>query len=227
MKTKVLAFDVRLACQTAWDALWANNLKLRKKDKNTRWANRTYYLTAADIENQVRSYAQNQFDGRPWDTKYIACGRPGQYGWRIRGNLQAMVRAWLFGNSQLTSHNFGRGHISGARFRPVGDPIAPSEQETNARHTKQRAEGYQRTLHYAAHMGGTILCQQARRAKRSYSSGRSRAWDTRDKAKVTCKQCLNLLASYVPPAKRKVMDAAQAAAHDGPVVLRSGGFEAL
>lgn len=190
--SKRFAFDTPKAIATAWDVLWSDNLKRRAKDANTRWANRTYYLTAADIENQVRLFASDSAEGRPWDLTVKQYGRPCN-GIRMPGDLQAMVRRWLFNNSALTHHNFGRGHISGARFRPVGGPIGPAEKETNAKLEKKRAADYVRPMHYGQHSGGRPLCQTIKAGARRFSYRPSKAWTSSTADRVTCKACKNAL----------------------------------
>lgn len=197
---KRIAFDMPKALQHAWDILWANNLRQRKDDvkyenkvgkKPFNWA-RTYYICAADVERTVRDLAEDSRDGKPWRTT------PGYGGYgsgiRFNGNLQSTVRDWLFGQCSrgiLTYHNFGRGHISGARFRPVGEPMADAEKETVQRKTRERLTP--RPRHYSANgYGGTLKCMEGR--KRSpFSRGRRTAYATAKQADVTCPRCRKAL----------------------------------
>lgn len=205
MKRKALAFDVPQAIQKAWDFLWGENLKRRADEKNLggRWYAETYYLTAADIERQVRSWAQDTYDGNPWNMTR-SYGSYGQYGFKFRGNLKHTIRNWLFDQARhgvLEYHNFGRGHISGARFRPRGEPMAPAEVKTVTAKEERRRNPKPRPEHFSEHgYSGLPLCTEARRSPYSRNRGHTRC--THNKEEVTCKRCLNLLVSYVPPAQR-------------------------
>jgi hypothetical protein len=195
--------DLNKAIPAAWDMLWAQNLKQRKEDlayekkvgkKPFNWS-RTYYLTASDIENQVREFAAATRDGKSWDKAHIAFGRP--MNWppiRISGDLKGTVRNWLLrGNGgKIVCHNFGRGHISGARFRPFGEPLATAETETMVKHEKRRKGlAPPKPIHF---YDKGLLCQKKRtNGRHSFYSSRSRARSTGDRSEVTCKACLNLL----------------------------------
>jgi len=137
--TKRFSFDIKAAIPVAWDVIWASRLKQRKDDlayekkygkKAFNWAT-SYYVCAADVERMVRDFAQDTADGKPWRTTNTGYGDG--YGLRMPGNLNSMVRGWLLrGNGgQIVGHNFGRGHISGMRFRPVGEPMAEVEKVTS------------------------------------------------------------------------------------------------
>lgn len=185
-------FDPNKMCQHVWDVLWANNLAQRAKEKkNPRWANSTYYLTAADIVRGVRNVAAAQLRGEEWPATYDKVFWGSDYGLRVSGDVQGEVRDWLFANPKLTYHNFGRGHISGARFRPVGEPMGPSESETLKKKAERRANPRPRTVHFTTGYT-TLLCTKNRR---SPFSRPSKAWTTKEEVKVTCPQCKNLLAA--------------------------------
>lgn len=194
---KKFSFDINAAIPFAWDVIWASHRKERKKDeayakkygkKPYGWE-RTYYTTASDVERMVRDLAQDTAEGKPWRTENTCSG------WntvRISGNLKGKVRSWLLrGNGgKIVYHNFGRGHISGARFRPVGEPLAEAEKKTIEFHKKRRAgELPPRPIHFSQN---GLLCQKAR-LKGRFSWHRSTARSTKDQEKVTCKQCLNLI----------------------------------
>lgn len=173
-----MQFNVNEAIPAAWDFLWKSNLKERK---NAFRASRTYYLTASDVEDQVRAFADDQMQGKKWGASGRAYGRPMTMT-RIRGvNLNGAVRRWLLNNTSLESHNFGRGHISGMRFRPRGEPLAPQEQTTMERHTKRASRP--RPVHLRK--GGGPAC-----VKRSGFGRPSRAFCTSDVSRVTCPRCI-------------------------------------
>lgn len=193
---KRIAFDVKAAIPAAWDVLWADRMRQRKEDlayekkvgkKPFNWA-ASYYVTATDVEQMVRDFAEDTAAGKPWRKV-----NNGGYGHivRIGGDLKSQVRAWLLrGNGgKITGHNFGRGHVSGMRFRPVGEPMAEAEKKTIENHKKRRSgELPPRPIHFSQ---GGLLCQRERTKGRSWS--RSNARSTKDQASVTCKQCINLM----------------------------------
>jgi hypothetical protein len=201
-------FDVRAAIVAAWDLLWADNLKRRLKEealdkklgrKSSRFASQTYYLTASDLEDQVRSFAEDTAQGRPWRKERAYGG----YGFRVRlsGDLQSAVRDFLLrGNGgRIVGHNFGKGHISGMRFRPAGEPISPSEEKTIAAKAERRANPRRIVEHYSETYGGYPLCtSESATGKRVFHFRPSKASVTKKREEVTCRRCLNLLAS-IPP----------------------------
>lgn len=192
---KHFAFDMQKAIQTAWDMLWAANLKRRKENaqykkktgKRSFDEATTYYLCAADIVRTVRGFAQQTLDGKPWSLDGYA------YTVRVSGNLQGQVRDWLLhGNrGRIVGHNFGRGHISGMRFRPVGEPMAEAELETIVRKEKQRDKP--RLRHY----GRRPLCTTKQRSP--FSRPSRDVWSTLDKDEVTCPRCQKLLPTVGRP----------------------------
>lgn len=186
---KHFAFDMHLAIKTAWDMLWAANLVRRKENDayKKKYGKRsyddasTYYLCAADLVRTVRGFAQQTADGKPWSLD----GYP--YNVRLRGDVQRAVRDWLmYGNGgKIVGHNFGRGHISGMRFRPAGAPMAEAEVETM--NSKLRSRGKEKPRHY----GHRPLCTKNRRSPFS-RPGRT-IWSTTNKDNVTCPRCLKLM----------------------------------
>lgn len=199
---KRFAFDTRLAIATAWDVLWASNLKQRKDDvayekkvgKRAFNAARTYYICAADVERLVRDFAEDTAHGRPWRTTpgYGGVGFGGS-GIRMPGGLSNAVRDWLLrGNGgKIVSHNFGRRHISGQRFRPVGEPLAPAEEDTMAKKIKDRDPSRVILRHFAKGYSDRLLCVKAKR--HSFSRHRSKARRTSKFEEVTCPRCKKLL----------------------------------
>lgn len=193
---KRVAFDLKKAIPAAWDRCWARNVACRNSGSD--WRGSSYYLCARDIEDQVRAFAKDTLEGKPWGTTDISYGYG--YGIRVAGDLQNEVRDWLLHNPNITGHNFGRGHISGMRFRPIGEPLNEAERKTLAAKAERKANPRPAPVHYSTRgYGGMAECVAAKRAKRAtafarmYSSGRSRAHTDSDISRVTCKQCLNLL----------------------------------
>lgn len=185
MKTTVIKFDVLKAIEHSWRVLWESRLNRRNDD----YRGDSYYLTASDLVNQVRACAQAEYDGELWPTEPRNYYGAGQYGWRLKGaNIMDCVRSWLATNSQLQRHNFGRGHISGMRYRPVGEPLSPAEQKTLAKKEQRRLNPRPSPRHYKN--GGPMLC---RKNQKPSFWGRSKAWTTTDKTKVTCPRCAKLL----------------------------------
>lgn len=201
--TKRFKFDTRAAIVAAWDALWAERLKARKKEEAadrkigrgpSRWTARTYYVTAADVEERVRSYAADTVAGEPWGA--------GTYPHRIRlsGNLTSAVRDFLLrGNGgKIVGHNFGRGHISGMRFRPAGEPMAPTELKTIAKKEERRANPRPQPRHFGRSYGSSPLCVVESRKKNGrqiYGWRQSKARTTTQREDITCPRCAKLLAS--------------------------------
>jgi hypothetical protein len=190
MKKSVQLTDALI--QEAWNFLWSDNLKRRKAQerKGDTWRiAETFYLTAADVDAQVRHFVIEDLDGKKRGSTGRACGRP----WRpLRApGLYNRVRDWLLRNPALTHHNFGRGHISGARFRPVGQPISPTEKETLRRHEVQDSKPRPRHYSKSGHYGSRPLCSKPRSG---WLARPSKAYTTSDREKVTCPRCKNLLA---------------------------------
>jgi hypothetical protein len=201
MAKRRTVFDVKLAIATAWDVIWVYNLKIRGTKDDYR--GRSYYTTAADVVAQVRSFARSTLEGKPWDTSkpdtmhgygsYLEGG--GRF--RMSGDLQGTVRSWLRNNHKIASHNFGRGHISGMHYRPVDQPIGPTEQKTLEKKAERRANPKPRPHHYGKSHGARAACVLASAAasgRRLAGWTRSKSWVTPHAKDVTCPRCLKLLA---------------------------------
>lgn len=166
---KRFAFSIEKAIPAAWDFLWAVNLKERAKMEAEnpngdfgkyarRWYTRTFYICAADIVAQVRSFAYETAHGKAWGTNGV---RGPDYGIRLSGDVEGRVRSWLLLFTE--GHNFGRGHISGMRFRPKGAPLGPSEEDTMEKQAKPKKPP---TIHFGtsdAYAGGSPLCIRVQR----------------------------------------------------------------
>lgn len=200
---KRFAFDMQSAIQTAWDMLWAANLERRKEnDDYTKKTGKksfdeagTYYICSADIERTVRGFAQQSFEGHPWTLGGYA------YNVRMQGNLQRTVRDWLLhGNrGKIVGHNFGKGHISGMRFRPVGEPMAEAELQTIKRNEDRRLKPRPR------HYGKSKPICTANRRRSMFSRPSRNIWTTNNKSDVTCPRCLNLLAKMPAEVKAQAI----------------------
>jgi len=226
---KRFAFDLNKAIEAAWDYLWDVNLKDRAKQEaehpdgdfgkyGRRWYTRTFYICAADIVSQVRSFAYETAKGLKWGTNGV---RGPDYGIRLSGNVEGEVRRWLLRTKD--SHNFGRGHISGMRFRPRGAPLGPSEKDTLEEKAKPPKP---RVIHFARDgYSGTPLCiavqraneDAARKAKGLHPAyrGHSRSkactqsrWgagkEDWQKGVVTCPRCLKLKDHAMAKPREKV-----------------------
>jgi hypothetical protein len=187
-------FDINAAIPAAWKLIWEHRRKMQAEE-GSGFRDNNMHCTASDVENQVRQFAIDDAEGKPRGT--MAWGRPTS--WppvRIhcaRGTLQGVVRDWLLNEvrqGRIDSHNFGRHHISGMRFRPHGAPLSMAETKTIAKNEERRKPGAKPPpYHYSKSVGaGRPLC--TRHIRRGYSS---KAWTTSKVEKVTCKRCLNLL----------------------------------
>lgn len=185
--------DFSKAIPAAFAHLW--NLNLTRRAAGDDFRGNTYYVTAADVEEQVRCFAEDQLAGNPWGTK-VSYGRGWHNGLRISGNLNYAVRQWLMRNCD--GHNFGRGHISGMRFRPRGEPIGPTEKATLEKKAAAKANPRVKPVHYAPTYCQALCVSEARKKKGSRFFGgyrRSTAYTVSDWEDVTCKRCLNLHAA--------------------------------
>ena len=178
-------FNYALAVPTAWELCWRDNVQRRANGGDFR--GNTYYLTASDIEMQVRRFAKEQLAGKPWGSTGRAWGRDTYSGVWLEGDVQVVVRDWLLRNPRLQRHNFGRGHVSGMRFRPVGEPLAPAEERTLNKQAQPKP------VHLRA-KDDKPVCQWGKppRKRSMFSSHRRRTWPrmTENTEEVTCTHCL-------------------------------------
>lgn len=197
--------DLEKYIQEAWDWLWKDNLKRRRKGQD--FDGNTYYLTASDLEAQVRTFVQEDLEGK----KRGEYGRGVYYhpsvritGLRRVGGLLGAIRGWLRYNDDLEVHNFGKHHISGARYRPKGQPLSPQEQGTLTKKVKEKEkrEKGQVLRHFEDPTAdGKALCTHKQRAterakRRGYCGSRqSRKWIPMagKPEEVTCPRCRKLL----------------------------------
>lgn len=222
---KRFAFNVSAAIPAAWDFLWAINLKDRAKMEKEhpdgdfgkygrRWYTRTFYICAADVVAQVRSFAYETAKGQKWGTNGV---RGPDYGIRMSGDLEGQVRSWLLRSK--VGHNFGRGHISGMRFRPHGAPLGPSEKDTLVEKAKPKKP---RPIHFSrdGYSGRPLCVAVANLGKNNYGWRPSKArcqdgWEAGTKSwqkdAVNCPRCLNLKDHKLAQPKPKVVEEEDAA----------------
>lgn len=181
-------FDRQLAIATAFAAIFARKKAAREKDAaQQRYGYADLFdVTATEVEREVRDYAYATLQGKPWGTCHCYGGV------RMSGNLMSDCRDWLLlqvRQGKLEAHNYGRGHISGMRFRPKGEPMSPQAVKTIETKVERRANPKPRLRHFIAE-GDRLMCQKRR-------PWRSR-WRTNvadDPEKVTCPRCLKAMHS--------------------------------
>lgn len=183
-------FNVNDAIKKAWDLIWADNIKHRGEDYR---ASHGHYITRSDLINQVRQFAIEQAEGKSWGSTGRCYGRPWGTGRKVRisGNLDGAVCDWLRAEERagrITAHNFGRGHISGRRYRPVGEPITETEKRTMAE--KERRMSTPRPVHFSKNWNAPLLCTPSRSM---FSQRSQRCHSSHEPDKVTCPRCLKKL----------------------------------
>ena len=190
-------FDIAKALPAAWDRLWADCLARQAEGANYR--GQATYLTATDLERQVRAFAQDQADGKPWGTTPAYGLTVVRIGGAGPGGLLQACRAWLLAQTRagrLEAMNHGRGHVSGMRFAPVGSGLDAAEEQAEAareeRNLKPRPVHVSRNGRY----GGRALCVP--RPAGYFGRPSKTTLTTGERERVTCPRCLNLLASGTP-----------------------------
>lgn len=191
MRQRLTNQEIKTEIAIAWNKLWGNNLHNRARD----FRGNTYYLQAADIEREVRRAFEERAFSKAGITHEQWLHGP-VYRFRISPLLNH-VRDWLLEQvrrGNLVTHNFNRGHISGARFRPTGQPLSPAEQRTLAEQDK----GYHPTYHYCRPDDEyrRAICRIGKPQPRTRVS-RSYLLRTNDRAKVNCRSCLKRLREEV------------------------------
>lgn len=202
-RAKTQAFDLPKALRDAWEMIWKEKLVQRAKDEEEAKErgragyrdDRTYYTTASDLENQVRQFAHEEARGEKRGSRGIAWGKPSEWPpvkvYTRSGSLFNSCRDWLLDEvraRRIDSHNFGRHHISGMRFRPHGAPLSEAEKGTMAKHEDRRKNPRPKPKHFAKNYGNALCVK-----KPSWRG--SRVWTTKEEAEVTCARCKNLLAA--------------------------------
>jgi hypothetical protein len=192
MKTRTAVVDLSKICPAAWALMW----KYAEKQQEEGAYRAQDYLTATDLEAGVRALAKATLEGKAWDevkSDDVFFGY--SYGIRIstgcRGSLLDACRDWLFAavnDGRLVSHNFGRGHISGARFRPAGGAVL-NETETKTLKAKAARRSTPRPRHYSPTYGHPLCIP---RPKSGHFFRPSKALTVSDWEHVTCPRCLKL-----------------------------------
>jgi len=169
---------------------------LKKTGKQPWGYAETFYTTATDMERMIRAFATADMEGTPREqASGMFIGGGVRISTGMRGTLLDACRQWLLRNPKISSHNFGRGHISGQRFRPVGQPIGPAEQVTMQKKAERRANPRPRLYHYTeSEYGGRPWCTRARRSAYSWRPSRH-VCTTHNQQQVTCPRCLKMLAA--------------------------------
>lgn len=196
----------------AWEWLWAyyqGRIRESMAEGHEPWDDH-FFITASELEYTVRIMLANRLRKQPATTGDPAYGNTHGLvvsirGGRYREDLLCVVRDWLAGQTgdTLQRHNFGKGHISGMRYRPLGAPLSPAEKRTLAKKDKDATRA--KAIHAAdpaTHWPQLALCSKAAREtakakRRSYSCRRhsphSSVSTTSDPDKVTCPKCRKLL----------------------------------
>lgn len=194
-------FDIAKAIPQAWAVQWKKLQDMREKHSTWRTDSATY-LTAADIESQVRTFAEEEVQGRPWGASGPAHGRPLFSSVRISlgsgTSMQYEVRSWLLKEvraGRLESFNFGKESITGMRFRPAGMGLTETERKTmeqKARAEQARKEGKRPPMHFSRSHSNPLCTSQSGRMRFRRSNARmSHDWE-----KVDCPRCLKLREAY-------------------------------
>lgn len=183
-------------CSLAWQGVWDSRAK--KKDEDN-FRGRLDYITASDLERMVRHLAVKMTDSRNTSYSFEDWMMADPHGYRFSApghhSLNDAVRDWLLERArqgQIHGHNFGRGHISGMRFRPVEKAaMNPTEQETVKRREERRHKVPPR--HALAGESTALLCGDGKGPWRG--TFRRSARTAKDRKDVTCPRCLALLKS--------------------------------
>jgi hypothetical protein len=196
---RAVAFNLAKAISEAWKLQWKQKEEMNdEKRADMQYYRANLYLTASDLEAQVRLFAEEQIAGEKWGSRGPAWGKG--YGSSVRislGRRQTLLdacRDWLLSEQRagrLSSFNFGRGHISGARYRPAGMEISETEQKTLEAKRKRRETP--RPVHAKVRQGGSaIVCMQDRMKGRIRMS-RSKTRSSIDPNEITCPRCQKLI----------------------------------
>lgn len=205
-KSFILASPVQ-EIKRAFQFVWESKQQDRKEGHD--FCGQTYYVTATDIERRVRGSCAEQAEGLPYG-KY-GVNYSGYKSLRICvpnqiGGLMGAVRKWLLDETRagrLVAHNFTRGHISGARFRPAGSQLSPQEIEHMNKIKNEGPRGENKLVHAADPLSKgysrKTLCSRSARTSSSkkrmhYSRpSRSNAVFESQGRPVTCPRCIKML----------------------------------
>lgn len=221
-ESKTITVDLKTIIPEVWTGLWKANLATRAKyiaagQTDRYWMRGLYYLTASDVEAGVRNYAlamleNDTFNYAEWKSKPWTSLRISTPGYR--GGLNNAVRNWLLSEvrrGKLESHNFGRGHISGMRFRPKGEPVGPAEVATMEKKKEAKERDY-KTNPLPVHgrltehsYNATPLCQYEPN-RHSWRRNHRSPDSTLQLKAITCAACANLIAQPLNAKEEKQLE---------------------
>jgi hypothetical protein len=202
--------------QDAIQRLWAGRIKEREERDaagRTDFRGEGGYITATDVEREVREHLQNMLDQPMSHSLLVPSRSRGRL--RITGlnghTLLGLCRDGLFAltrSGKWTCHNHGRGHISGMRFRPADEPLSTAEETSLSLTREEKIR--RKFLHHFARPDGKAVCGAGDRKRSPYAD--RRGWKPKpetDASKVTCKVCLKLLATGQVQDRAKELEVAQ------------------
>lgn len=180
-RAKLQTFDLDGELQAALARYWQRGELARKAGHDYRGMSR--YVTATDLERDVREHLTARFYESGLRGRFVI--HTGQ-----RGGLLQAARAFLFARvraGELASHNFGRGHISGERFRLASTEVSAAEQQSVARRERPRV------VHAPASETsyGRPLCT-ATRTRSLYYTRRRAVITSSERERITCARCIKL-----------------------------------
>lgn len=165
----------------AWDSAWKQNLVTRARDEaealrrdvaTVYGQSATYYLTASEIEREMRRLAD------------IAMGGGGFGPVRFTGlggiSLLDHCREWLCRNYALDHDG---GSLTARRYRPKGEPLSPAEKTAPSRSEKRRVR--YGVLHFDDGSGANLCGRKNARTRGGYVRKPTEGGEF-----VTCKSCL-------------------------------------
>jgi hypothetical protein len=207
--SRSISLDLSVELPKAWAVCWAEWCEPKDigdaENGPQLWEPRQRWLTATDLEQRLRAAAVEKLDG----IEYGKLGRGYGYGMGVtirfpdnsRATLLDRVRDWLreqVAAGQLVCHNFGRGHISGMRFRPPGVELTEGEKATLE--TKRKRAAGEAVVHlYTGEnwFQRRPLCTPPRKKSTFRPRQRSKAEMTSEPEKVTCPRCKKLLTAAI------------------------------
>lgn len=182
----------------SWTRLWKANLESRLKGHDH--GGRTYFLTATDLERDVR----DELTARMRAERPDECGTlriSGLGGRPLLDHVRAEVRSEVRSGR---ADDRGRGHCSSMRFRPAGAPASQAEKKADAVPVVEKSRRrfvvhFHRETEEIPFGDGTRerllgrLCETKPRKRSFYSHPRRSIYPTNDPARVSCKKCRKIL----------------------------------
>lgn len=183
MPNRIRVTDSSALIQQAWDWCWEENIRQRAAN----YYGVGPYLTATEIHSRVRAHAVELLKGLP----YGSTGADGGQYENLRCSITLHdCRAWLLSQARsgrLSIYTAGRGHCSGARFRPKGEELTEAEQDTLAK----KARG---PIVHVKGEDGRPACSPPAKPRSIWSRSRRKfpAFVSTYHPVVTCKRCAKL-----------------------------------